>query len=248
MNFLKKIVDGIDDSHIVKQAYRVLYYVIGVLCALGTIAAAIYAYKFIAGETHEFKEIKSWSKFVFWLMFTVYTAAQIVAGVILFLYWKKHGDAIGSSTSKYPNNLVLADLLQSMNNSYVFIGLVSIVVGCTLLYLWFILTGEADIYSSNHFLLATGSLVGVIVGYIIIFMILTMIVNFIAEKIKQRVQISDDLSDVADVMRSAQIVKDENTTTNVTVTETAQKTCPDCGGQVPPNTATCPNCGCPINN
>ena len=245
MNFLQKIVDGIDDSRIVKQAYRVLYYVIGVLCAIGTIAASIYIYKLIAGD-NGFGSIKTWSKFVFWLMFTIYTAIQIVTGVILFLYWKKHGDAIGSSSSKYPNNLVLADLLQSLNNSYVFMGLVAIVVGCILLYLGLILTGEAEIYKSNHFLLATGYLIGVIVGYIILFMIMTMIVNFIAEKIKQRVQISDDLSDVADVMRSAQIVKDEPTTTNTA--ENALKTCPECGRDVPQNSATCPNCGCPINN
>ncbi len=246
MKILNKIVDGIDDSRIVKQAYRVFYYVIGVLCVISTIAAAIYGYKMIAEINHP--TIKTWSKFVFWFLFTVYTAIQIVAGVILFLYWKKHGDAIGKTPCKYPNNLVLADLLQTLNNSYVFMGLASIVVGCILLYLGFILTGEEHFYD-GMFLKVSGILIGIIVGCIIVFMIMTTIVSFITEKIKQRIQISDDLSDVADVMRSAQIVKDEIVVAEPELhTQPDLPACPDCGTQLPPNTATCPNCGCPVNN
>ena len=238
--FIKKIVDGIDDNRIVKQAYRVLYYILGILSGGCTICLSVYVYNEIV-QSGMF-EFNTWSKIVFLLLFTVYTVILIAAGVVIFLYWKKHGNAIGSTKSKYPNNLVLADLIQTLNNSYVFMSLVSIVSACVLLYLGLILTGEAQFYHGKTFLYATGILIAVILCYIILFMIMTMFVNFITEKIKQRVQISDDLSDVADVMRSAQVVKDD-----VKTSETNTIICPDCGKQVPSNMTACPNCGCPVN-
>lgn len=44
MEFLKKIVDGIDDSRIVKQAYRAFYYLLGGLLGIGTILCSVYIY------------------------------------------------------------------------------------------------------------------------------------------------------------------------------------------------------------
>jgi hypothetical protein len=247
MNFLNKIVDGIDDSRIVKQAYRAFYYLLGGLLGIGTILCSVYIYNTITDSS--LFEFKTWSKIVFLLLFTVYTAILIASGVVIFLYWKKHGDAIGATKSKYPNNLFVADFIQTLNNSYVFSCLVAIVSAAVLLYLGLILTGELQIYHEKNFLYATGILIGVILAYVIIFMIITMINNFIVERIKQRIQISDDLSDVADVMRSAQIVKDEIVVAEPELhTQPDLPACPDCGTQLPPNTATCPNCGCPVNN
>ncbi len=242
MNFLNKIVDSIDDSRIVKKAYMVLYYILGILLGGTTILCSVCIYNWITSS--ELFEFKTWSKTVFILLFTVYTAILIVSGVVTFLYWKKHGDAIGSTKSKYPNNLALADLIQTMNNSYVFASLSAIVSAVVLLYVGLILTGELQFYKDGKaFWIATGILVGVIIAYVILYMLMTMLVSFVTEKIKQSIQISDDLSDVADVMRSAQVIKDAD---NAPTPE--PRVCTECGSQIPPNTATCPNCGCPANN
>lgn len=247
MNLLNKIVDGIDDNRIVKQAYRVFYYLLGSLLGISTIACSIYIYNAIT-QSHMF-EFNSWSKIVFLLLFSVYTVILIASGVVIFLYWKKHGDAIGATKSKYPNNLFVADFIQTLNNSYVFSCLVAIVSAAVLLYFGLILTGELRFYHEKTFLYATGILIGVILAYVIVFMIITMINNFIVERIKQKIQISDDLSDVADVMRSAQIIKDEIVIAEPELhTQPDLPACPDCGAQLPPNAATCPNCGCPVKN
>jgi len=254
MNILNKIVNGIDDSRIVKQAYRVFYYILGSLFGICTILTSYYFYDIVV--TSGLIQFNTWSKIVFLLLFTIYTAILIISGVVIFLYWKKHGDIFCETKSKYPNNLFVADFLQALNNSYVFICLVSIVTAVVLTYIGLILTGEANIYKDKNFLIITGILIGVILAYIIIFMLITMINNFIVEKIKQKIQISDDISDVADVMRSAQIIKDEiketenNASTNPNCSEpntTNTILCPDCGKPITTNTTTCPNCGCPIN-
>ncbi|MBR4266541.1 MAG: hypothetical protein IKQ46_10860 [Bacteroidales bacterium] len=235
MKLLNKIADSIDDSRIVKQAYRVLYYILGILNGCCTIGLSVYIY--CATVNLDIFEFNTWSKIVFMFLYTVYTIILIISGVVIYLYWKKHGDAIGSSETKYHSNFVLADVIQTFNKSYVFMSLVTIISGCVLLYLGLILTGEADFYQGETFLLATGILIAVILSYIIIVMFITMFVNFITDKIKQKEQISDALSDIADVMRSSEVGKEE-----VKISDTKIITCPDSGKQVPSNMAKCPNC------
>lgn len=204
----KKVVDAIDDLNIVRKAFRILYYVMGVIVGLN--ALQLPSLILIPLQSFGIDLVFSgWSEKAFWLMSLIWFCLMVCVCVVTFKYWKKHGDDIVNIKNRYPNITFVADFMQTYNNSFVFVFLSNIAVIAVLAYLFMALTGEFGFYHNGRFLLYLLGVAGVIIVAAIFAVLLIMLVSFITELLKRKIQMAMDLQDIADVVRVSEITKKE---------------------------------------
>lgn len=68
------------------------------------------------------------------------------------------------------------------------------------------LTGEFNFYNKGNFILYLLGVIVFIIELAAVSLIQIMVVSFITESIKRKIQVSTDLQDVADIMRSSEII------------------------------------------
>lgn len=219
-NIIKKFVDAIDDLNIVRKAFRVLYYVMGIIMGLMPLVfvlgmfGSVFAFlspigRLLSDVGIGSRSFEGWPNFVFWLMMSLWVVGDMFLCVACFKYWKKHGDDIVNVKNRYPNITFVADFLHTSNNSYVFVNLCSTALFVVLAYLFMALTGEFNFYKGGNFLLYLLGAVALVIVYAIILLLQILAVSFITELLKRKIQIATDLQDVADVVRASEITKQE---------------------------------------
>ena len=204
----KKVVDAIDDLNIIRKAFRILYYVMGVNVGLGALQLPSLILPLLSSIGIEFA-FSGWSEKAFWLLSLIWFCLMVCVFIVTFKYWKKHGDDIVNIKNRYPNITFVADFMQTYTNSFVFFWLSNIVVIAVLAYLFMALTGEFQFYHNGRFLLYLLGVAGVIIVTAIIAVLLIMLVSFITELLKRKIQMAMDLQDIADVVRVSEITKKE---------------------------------------
>ena len=207
----KKVVDAIDDLNIIRKAFRILYYVMGVIVGiLPLIGVGVLLTQM--PNAHDLLSLYNtniWTQIVLSILTTVWLVVLVFLFYASFKYWKKHGDNIVNVKNRYPNITFVADFMQTYTNSFVFFWLSNIVVIAVLAYLFMALTGEFQFYHNGRFLLYLLGVAGVIIVTAIIAVLLIMLVSFITESLKRKVQMAMDLQDIADVVRVSEITKKE---------------------------------------
>ena len=215
-NFGNFFVDGIDDVKLLKKAFRVLYYVFGILIGLFPIVLIIFGIGLLMDKFQGFNIVdvvfsNGWSKTVFWLLVAVFVALIVFMFGICYAYWKKHGDLFVNSTSKYPNISFAADFIHTFNSTSVFITIFTVTVFCVLAYLFLILTGEAGFYHGANFLKYLFCALLVIIVYALSGLLSVMFVGLFTESLKLIVQIGTDIQDIADIVRTSEITVADDT-------------------------------------
>ena len=216
----KAFVDGIDDLNIIKKAFKVMYYIFGVIIGLLPIFLIFLGIKKIAPMgIHSLKFIDGWPKAVLCILGLVFLILIIFMFYVCFKYWKKHGDDFGKSTSNYPNIAFAADFIQTFNNTNVFLSVFTVSAFSILAYLFCVLTGAGNFYSGFNFLIYLATAIGAILAYALVGLISIMLVGWLTESLKLVVQIGTDLRDVADIMRVSEVSVDNQSKPQLSVTE-----------------------------
>lgn len=215
-NFGNFFVDGIDDVKLLKKAFRVLYYVFGILIGLFPIVLIIFGIGLLMDKFQGFNIVDAvfsngWSKTVFWLLVAVFVVLIVFMFGICYAYWKKHGNRFVNSTSKYPNISFAADFIHTFNSTSVFITIFTVTVFCVLAYLFLILTGEAGFYHGANFLKYLFCALLVIIVYALSGLLSVMFVGLFTESLKLIVQIGTDIQDIADIVRTSEITVADDT-------------------------------------
>lgn len=209
---INKLVSMIDDLNIVRKGFRIFYYVMGVLNGLLPAVLLLCMLSWVGIAPERVLEIfKGWSMMVFGLMLILYVGITIFVFYVTFKYWKKHGDDIVNIKNRYPNITFVADFIHSWNNSSIFVRLCSYTAFAVLAYIFMALTGEFEFYHKGNFLLYLLAVVVIIAGVCIFSLLQIMIVSFITKSIKRKIQMATDLQDVADIMRSSEIINKQET-------------------------------------
>lgn len=211
----KCFINGIDNLNILKKAFKVLYYVFGIIIGIAPLfivwlGAMYLGSNFNIADQFVGYAFNGWSKFVFWLMVAIFVVLVIFMFYVCYGYWKKHGDDFGNSTSKYPNVSFAADFIHTFNSTSVFISVFSITAFGILAYLFCALTGEYGFYHDANFIKYLFAVVIGILIYALAGLLSIMFVGFFTESLKLFVQIGTDLRDVADIMRSSEILVEES--------------------------------------
>lgn len=209
---INKLVSMIDDLNIVRKGFRIFYYVMGVLNGLLPAVLLLCMLSWVGIEYSKISTFfKGWSDTVFQFMLFLWVGVTTFIFIVTLKYWTKHGNDLVNIKNRYPNITFVADFIHTCNNSGVFVSLCSFTAFTVLAYIFMALTGEFNFYFRGRFL-----------GYLIVAILLIitaaafsllqiMIVSFITESIKRKIQVSTDLQDVADIMRSSEIINKQET-------------------------------------
>lgn len=205
----KTFVDGIDDLNIIKRAFKVMYYIFGIIIGLLPIFLIIFGINKLAPMgLGSLDFIGGWTKAVLCILGLVFLILIIFMFYVCFKYWKKHGDDFGKSTSNYPNIAFAADFIQTYNNTTVFLSVFTVAAFSILAYLFCALTGAGGFYSGINFLIFLFIALGLIIAVALSGLISIMLVGFLTESLKLVIQIGIDVRDVADIMRVSEISVD----------------------------------------
>lgn len=204
---INKFISSIDDLNIVRKGFRILYYIMGVVTGLLPAVLLFALLGAIGINPDKFLDIfNGWSKTAFAIMLILYIGITIFVFYVTFKYWKKHGDDIVNIKNRYPNLTFVADFIHTCNNSSVFGTLCSFSAFAVLAYIFMALTGEFNFYNKGNFILYLLGVIVFIIELAAVSLIQIMVVSFITESIKRKIQVSTDLQDVADIMRSSEII------------------------------------------
>lgn len=197
------LMRNVDNGRFFIKPQKWLYFINGIIAFIFPL---VVTYLIIDNKDLKYMfENSTWNKFVGILAIILFLVFMYYTAYITFLFWVSRMNNIDVHV-KEGDNMVAIPLYAHYIQSYgeflaLNIGLIPS-VGAVLLYLFLLLTGEANFYHDRHFLTYFLILVLVIIALVVGAWAIAFISHFISECIRVIAQIANDLRDVRDIHHS----------------------------------------------